>query len=91
MKRFIILLSILMLTGCVQKQIEYVPQVIEKEVYLPYIPNIPEIECQFTGDETMVMKQMLECIAVHRKLYNSLKLQSKQQNEEFLYGIRDKK
>lgn len=88
---FIITLFSISTYGCVQKQIEYVPQIIEKEVYLPYVPNIPEIECKFTGNETEVMKQMLECIAAHRKVYNTLKLQSYKIPEEKDYGINNSK
>lgn len=87
----LVMLFSILTYGCVQKQIEYVPQIIEKEVYLPYIPNIPEIECKFTGDETEVMKQMLECIAAHRKVYNTLKLQSYKNPEEKNYGINNSK
>lgn len=84
-------LYVLLIYGCTQKQIEYVPQIIEKEVYLPYIPEIPEIECKFNGGETEVMKQMLECIAAHRKVFNTLKLQSYKNPEENNYGINNPK
>lgn len=70
------IIIVFLFVGCVRKEIEYVPQIVEKEVYLPYVPDLPEIECKFVGNDTEVMKQMIECIVAHRKLYDSLKLNS---------------
>lgn len=74
------LFLLLSLNGCAQKEIEYVPTVVEKEVYVPYVPDLPTIECNFRGDELTLMKQMLDCVALHKKILNTLR-QEKQKPE----------
>lgn len=79
------------LSGCASKSIEYVPQYVEKEVYVPYIPNLPEIECKFQGDTSTVMKQMLDCLALHKKILNSIKTVSPIQKQGTSHAIHNRK
>lgn len=67
---------VLLVIGCAKKkEVEYLPQIVEKEVYVPYVPTVPEIECQFQGTtEVETIRLMLECITLQKKVLNSLKL-----------------
>lgn len=73
-----------LLIGCGSKQVEYLPQIVEKEVYVPYVPQLPDVECQFQGTtEVETIRLMLECISLQKKVLNSLKLPNGFTNDNF--------
>lgn len=53
--------AIIAIIGCTEKV--YVPEYIEKEVYIPVTITVPEIDCEFTGGGAMTLEKMLKCLS----------------------------
>lgn len=68
----IITIMIIFIFGCSTK-VEYVPTVVEKEVLVPYMPDVPEINCEFTGDDSEVLKKLLNCLQEHKRVLGIFK------------------
>ena len=75
MKYLVFTLIILFpLSGCAQKQIEYVTQIKEVEKYVPVYPTVPDIQCDFYKDTPEeVLNSLLECVIIQKKFIESLK------------------
>lgn len=57
----LLIIAIILIIGCTEKV--YVPEYIEKEVYIPVTITVPEINCEFTGGGTLTLEKMLKCLS----------------------------
>lgn len=67
------IIIMIFLSGCSKTIIEYVPQTVVKEVYVPVKVEIPEIECEFSGTPNEVINKLLKCIADQKKILDELR------------------
>ena len=74
--RFLLLLSILfLLFGCSARQpveTKVITRTETVEVKVPVKIDIPEIECEFSGEGTVPMTKMLECIILQKKVIDEI-------------------
>ena len=74
--RFILLLSILfLLFGCSSRQpveTKVITRTETVEVKVPVKIDIPEIDCEFSGEGTVPMTKMLECIILQKKVIDEI-------------------
>ena len=74
--RFLLLLSILfLLFGCSARQpveTKVITRTETVEVKVPVKIDIPEIDCEFSGEGTVPMTKMLECIILQKKVIDEI-------------------
>ena len=74
--RFLLLLSILfLLFGCSTRQpveTKVITRTETVEVKVPVKIDIPEIDCEFSGEGTVPMTKMLECIILQKKVIDEI-------------------
>lgn len=73
--RFLLLLSILfLLFGCSRQPVEtkVITRTETVEVKVPVKIDIPEIDCEFSGEGTVPMTKMLECIILQKKVIDEI-------------------
>lgn len=70
-KILLVTLICLVLAGCVQKV--YVPEYIEKEVYIPISMNIPELNCEFSGDPSQTVEKLIKCLKEQKMLLDTIR------------------
>ena len=74
--RFLLLLSILfLLFGCSARQpveTKVITRIETVEVKVPVKMDIPEIDCEFSGEGTVPMTKMLECIILQKKVIDEI-------------------
>lgn len=74
--RFLLLLSILfLLFGCSARQpveTKVITRIETVEVKVPVKIDIPEIDCEFSGEGTVPMTKMLECIILQKKVIDEI-------------------
>ena len=74
--RFLLLLSILfLLFGCSSRQpveTKVITRTETVEVKVPVNIDIPEIDCEFSGEGTVPMTKMLECIILQKKVIDEI-------------------
>lgn len=74
--RFILLLSILfLLFGCSARQpveTKVITRIETVEVKVPVKIDIPEIDCEFSGEGTVPMTKMLECIILQKRVIDEI-------------------
>ena len=74
--RFLLLLSILfLLFGCSARQPvenKVITRIETVEVKVPVKMDIPEIDCEFSGEGTVPMTKMLECIILQKKVIDEI-------------------
>lgn len=74
--RFLLLLSILfLLFGCSSRQpveTKVITRTETVEVKVPVKIDIPEIDCEFSGEGTVPMTKMLECIILQKKVIDEI-------------------
>lgn len=69
----------LLITGCsnmqpqAKEKIEYITQLEVKEVQVPIIYEIPNIDCEFSGDYLTPSVKLVECLKDHKELIESIK------------------
>lgn len=73
---FFILIFLAMLTGC-SERVVYLNKVEEVVVEKPVLPDIPEIDCEFNGEPTVVINKLIECISQQKKVLDTLREASK--------------
>ena len=79
---FVNILRLLLLTsmvfilfGCSNKQVvetKIITRTETVEVKVPVKIDIPEIECEFSGEGTVPMTKMLECIILQKKVIDEI-------------------
>ena len=74
--RFLLLLSVLLLLfGCSARQpveTKVITRTETVEVKVPVKIDIPEIDCEFSGEGTVPMTKMLECIILQKKVIDEI-------------------
>ena len=74
--KFLLLLSILfLLFGCSTRQpveTKVITRTETVEVKVPVKIDIPEIDCEFSGEGTVPMTKMLECIILQKKVIDEI-------------------
>ena len=74
--RFLLLLGILfLLFGCSARQAvetKVITRIETVEVKVPVKIDIPEIDCEFSGEGTVPMTKMLECIILQKKVIDEI-------------------
>lgn len=74
--RFLLLLSILfLLFGCSARQpveTKVITRIETVEVKVPVKIDIPEIDCEFSGEGTVPMTKMLECIILQKRVIDEI-------------------
>ena len=74
--KFLLLLSILfLLFGCSARQpveTKVITRIETVEVKVPVKMDIPEIDCEFSGEGTVPMTKMLECIILQKKVIDEI-------------------
>lgn len=74
--RFLLLLSILfLLFGCSSRQpveTKVITRIETVEVKVPVKIDIPEIDCEFSGEGTVPMTKMLECIILQKRVIDEI-------------------
>ena len=74
--RFLLLLSILfLLFGCSARQpveTKVITRTETVEVKVPVKIDIPEIDCEFSGEGTVPMTKMFECIILQNKVIDEI-------------------
>lgn len=79
--RFLLLLSILfLLFGCSARQpveTKVITRTETVEVKVPVKIDIPEIDCEFSGEGTVPMTKMLECIILQKKVIDEISERNK--------------
>ena len=74
--KFLLLLSILfLLFGCSARQpveTKVITRTETVEVKVPVKIDIPEIDCEFSGEGTVPMTKMLECIILQKKVIDEI-------------------
>lgn len=74
--RFLLLLSILfLLFGCSARQpveTKVITRTETVEVKVPVKIDIPVIDCEFSGEGTVPMTKMLECIILQKKVIDEI-------------------
>ena len=74
--RFLLLLSILfLLFGCSARQpveTKVITRIETVDVTVPVKIDIPEIDCEFSGEGTVPMTKMLECIILQKKVIDEI-------------------
>lgn len=71
-------LSVFIFIGCSTKNCSndiIVKQDVQK-VYIPVKVNIPEIDCNFDGEGTEPIYNLIACLAKHKKILDELRLQN---------------
>lgn len=74
--RFLLILSILfLLFGCSSRQpveTKVITRIETVEVKVPVKIDIPEIDCEFSGEGTVPMTKMLECIILQKRVIDEI-------------------
>lgn len=83
MKKLLFIILILLIStlfiSC-GKQIVYLNKVEEVYIEKPVLPDIPEVNCEFTGEPTVTINKMIECISEQKKILDTLREAAKNNN-----------
>ncbi len=69
---YLIMIVLLVFTGCSNKEPEVITRTKIQEVYIPVKPLRPRINCEFTGTGNVPIAKMLDCIIIQKRVIESM-------------------